>query len=249
MPRRASADESDPFKVQWQEVSPGLHRADYELTSPGAAIRSDVVLLKFSLSKFEIQAVNSEKFGRKRNDIISLTKKAGGIAGINANFFDPEENALGLVIQDGEKQSRLHNGGDLLSGIFYVKSGKAAIVHRSEFNVYDAEIAVQAGPRLISNGKIVDDQQPQPPTRRSGVAITKSGDVIIFATRVRFPGASIGQIQRMLMQPSLEITDALNLDGGSSSQIYLELVPRGEEPLWITGGDVVPIGLVFKKKG
>lgn len=244
----AGADSSDPSGLLWEELEPGLARSFYELTSPGAAIKSDVVLLKISLREFSVQAIRAEQFGKQRNDVVTLTKKVGGIAGINANFFDPEGKALGLVIQDTKRLNRLQNGGDLLTGIFFVRNGIPSIVHRSEFTTWDADTAIQAGPRLISNSKLVEDQQPQAPTRRSGIAITRSHDIILFTTRVRFPGASIGQIQRMLLQPSLDISDALNFDGGSSSQLYLEKVPQGEEPMWITGGDVVPVALVVKRK-
>lgn len=243
-----AADEADPFAVEWQELEPGLSQGIYELTSPGAAIKSEVVLLRFSPQRFSFHAALAADFGLDASDIITIARKNGAIAGINANFFDPDLKPLGLVIIGGSKRFPLQQGGNLLSGVFYVSRNQAAIVHRDKFDRYDADLAIQAGPRLIADGKAVDHQEPAPPTRRSGVAITSDRQVILYATRVRFPGATIYQIQRMLLNSSLHVTEALNLDGGSSSQLYLENLSGGKEPqLFITGGDTVPVGLVIKR--
>ena len=244
-----AGDEKDPFAVEWNEVEPGLAEGIYELTAPAAAIKSEVLLLRFSPNRFSFQAVVAADFGMQSADIITLTRKAGGIAGINANFFDPQERPLGLVIAGGVKRNPLQQGGNLLSGVFYIAQNQPEIVHRDRFNRYDAEMALQAGPRLIAEGKAVEHQEPQPPTRRSGIAITKKREIIIYATRVRFPGATIYQIQRMLLHSSLNVTDAINLDGGGSSQLYLENPAGGKEPLlFVTGGDAVPVGLIITRK-
>jgi exopolysaccharide biosynthesis protein len=86
-------------------------------------------------------------------------------------------------------------------------------------------------------------------TRRSGIATTKDNKIIIYSTLLRFPGATLSQIQDMLSAPELQIQDALNLDGGSSSQFYINgrIAPKNEEIL-LSGGDTVPVGLIFLKK-
>jgi uncharacterized protein YigE (DUF2233 family) len=244
----AAEDNKDPFEVEWTELEPGLEEGIYQLTSPAAAIQSEVILLRFSPQKFSFHAAVASDYGAQSSDVITLARKTGAVAAINANFFDPEEKPLGLVIEAGQKRNSLQQGGNLLSGVFYVANGVPAIVHRDKFQGINAEIAIQAGPRLVADSKAVDHQEPQPPSRRSGVAVTSDHRVIFYATRVRFPGATIYQIQRMLLQSSLHITDALNLDGGSSSQLYLQGADGSKEPqLFVTGGDNVPIGLVAKR--
>ena len=50
------------------------------------------------------------------------------------------------------------------------------------------------------------------------------------------------------MLKSLKIKDALNLDGGSSSQLYLKKNPALNDDFLISGGDDIPVALVIKKK-
>jgi exopolysaccharide biosynthesis protein len=57
------------------------------------------------------------------------------------------------------------------------------------------------------------------------------------------------QIQQMLLDPELEVVDALNLDGGSSSQLFVAAtVSPSDKELLYSGGDLVPVGLVVTRK-
>ena len=89
---------------------------------------------------------------------------------------------------------------------------------------------------------------PKEQSRRSGIALTNRGEVIIFATFLRFPGAALEQIQQMLLDPMLDISAALNLDGGGSSQLFVRKNPFSADDTFITGGDLVPAGLVVQKR-
>jgi exopolysaccharide biosynthesis protein len=65
---------------------------------------------------------------------------------------------------------------------------------------------------------------------------------------LRFPGATLAQLQEMLLDPSLNVDDALNLDGGGSSQLFVEKNLRIADETFISGGDVVPVGLIVKRR-
>ena len=73
-------------------------------------------------------------------------------------------------------------------------------------------------------------------------------NIILFATTSRFPGVSMKEIQEMLLEPALEIVDAINLDGGGSSQMYLAMTKNTDEELFIFNGDEVPVALAMIKK-
>jgi uncharacterized protein YigE (DUF2233 family) len=142
----------------------------------------------------------------------------------------------------------MHRGGRLLTGVFYISGGKAFIVARDDFKEEQVENAVQAGPRLVVNGKLLKVSEPHEASRRSGIAITRSGGVILYATYLRFPGATLEQIQEMLLDPALDVVTALNLDGGGSSQLFIKKNPLLVDDTFISGGDQVPVGLVVKRK-
>ncbi|WP_242411883.1 phosphodiester glycosidase family protein [Cyanobacterium sp. IPPAS B-1200] len=93
-----------------------------------------------------------------------------------------------------------------------------------------------AGPVLINNRQIVLNGEAEGFTNafnqqrasRSGVAIDNQGNIMFVAAHQRIggPGPSLQEFAQILLQ--LGAKDALNLDGGSSTQIYLggEIIDR-----------------------
>jgi len=234
-------------------VEDGFYFAKYDLGSPSAILRPEAYLLKFDTKRFSVQAAianGTESLGRPAAaDIRTLTRENGAIAGINANFFDERGSPLGLIIYNSELRHKIQRGGRVLTGIFAIRSsGEIVIEHRDTFNPQQTWMAIQAGPRLLENGKAVEIGPSPETSRRSGVAITKDNEVILYATVLRFPGATLGDIQEMLLDPGLGVTNALNLDGGGSSQLFIESFPSLSGETFLSGGDPVPVGLVVKRK-
>ena len=229
--------------IEWQRVQTGFHIGKYEFS--GGFLKSELLLLKLDPKKFSFELATVAK---ERTDIKELTDSLNGFAGINAHFFDEIGKPLGLVIKDSKQIQKLHRGGRLLTGVFYLKDKKPYITHRSTFKADGVKTALQAGPRLISNGKRLQLAAANATSRRSGIAINKAGEVIIFITLVRFPGTSMRQIQDFLLIPELAIVDALNLDGGGSSQLYMKRNSITKMETLITGGDRVPTAIVIKRR-
>ncbi len=246
-PSAFAESDADKKPFSWQQVEEGFWYGRYTLKNNLSVIQSDVVLLKFSPEKFSFHVGLASSVDTKRTTIRALTHKLKGIAGINANFFDPEEKPLGLIISDKTKLNRMHQGGSLLTGVFFINEQVPQIVHRSRFDATNVSLALQSGPRLIENNKKLKLSVTQKPNRRSGIAITKKNEVIIFATVLRFPGATFSQLQDMLLDPSIDAHSALNFDGGGSSQLYMTKQKSIRE-VSLTGGDVVPVGLIVKPK-
>lgn len=242
----AQAGSSNAFR--WSPVEEGFEIARYELGQGFMVIKSEVLLLKFSPEKFSFLVARAEDLNQEQSDVRSLTKRLGGIAGINAHFFDPTGHALGLLIQNGREIQGMHKGGRLLTGVFSLKGNDAQIVHRDAFKNKKVDLAIQSGPRLLVDGKVRKILTSDVSSRRSGIAITKQGEIILFATMLRFPGASFRQLQEMLSDPTLDIEHALNLDGGGSSQLFVEKNKRVADETFIDGGDRVPVALVVKRK-
>lgn len=238
------AEEKISSKFNWQKIEAGLEFSKYTLGPGGALLRSEVVLLKIDPRKFFLDLAISYSADQIKN----FCEFENAIAGINANFFDPKNKPLGLLIKDNKLIQGLHRQGNVLTGVFSMEADLPKIENRSDFNPSNKQLALQAGPRLIENGQVLRLTSPEVTSRRSGIAITNKNEVIIYATSLRFPGASLLEIQHMLILPELDVKDALNLDGGGSSQFYLEKTGTLSEEILLSGGDDVPVALVVKRK-
>lgn len=233
----------------WNQTLPGLTVGRYQPPADQQLPASDVLLVKIDPKLFEFDVAYAPDLGIQRSNAKTLTKSARGIIGINVNFFDPANRPLGLVVKNRRELSALHRGGNLLSGLFAVDAdGNPFVIHRDEFPPGRYLLALQAGPRLLNHAQAILVSKNDEWTRRSGVAILKDGSVLLFATIVRFPGSSLQQIQQMLLKPEIGAVDALNFDGGGSSQIFLDAIANAGKELFISGGDDVPVALVVRKR-
>jgi uncharacterized protein YigE (DUF2233 family) len=209
-------------------------------------LRAEVILAKFDPSLYSFHVATAAK--GTRTWVSQLTDQLDGVAGINASFFDEVGKPLGLVVANEVVRQRIQLGGNLLTGVFFTDGAHPGIVHRGEVSSVSTTEAVQAGPRLIVEGQPLELSAPLAASRRSGIAVTSTGEVLLYSTVLRFPGTTLHQIQQMLLDPTLgvTVTNALNLDGGGSSQLYLKLQAR--TPLSISGGDTVPVGIIVKRR-
>jgi len=223
----------------WERLHSGLLKTTYK-TGKGF---SDLLILKIDPKAFSFKLVNASDFGKKRANVRTMTKSVNGITGINANFFDKKENPLGLVIDNSKTINPLHKGGMLLNGLFLMRGNTPYILDRKSFKNKGYNLGFQAGPLLIRNEQASWLRYSRSPNRRSVIAIDTKGQVLLAVTLSRFPGLSLEKLQTVLLDKSLHIKDALNLDGGGSSQLYIK-----EENLFINGGDFVPTALVVAYK-
>lgn len=235
----------------WKTIKPDLYFGKIPIGKYSPLLESELYLLRFNLKKYNLKiALASEVLGEKTASVKELVLKTNGIAGINANFFDTNQKPLGLIVHSPNTISNaIHNGGKLLTGIFQIKNDSPSIIHRSDFTTYGVSFAVQAGPRIITDGKLISFSNNEPYSRRSGVALTANGEIVFYATTLRFPGSSMTDIQSALLSTGLKITDALNLDGGGSSQLFIKAESNelGDD-ISISGGDEVPTALILAEK-
>ena len=122
---------------------------------------------------------------------------------INGGFFDHNHHPLGLRIGSQQQYNPLKR----ISwwGVFYIKDKKPYL---SGLNNYKSnehiDFAVQSGPRLLIHGRIPSLKPGR--AERSALGISPDGRVIILVT-----------------ENAPMTTTALNLDGGSSSQLYADI--------------------------
>lgn len=163
------------------------------------------------------------------------------IAGINGGFYDTSNRPLGLFSINGmtlrDKSSSM-----LINGFFGVTNEDSPFI--TPIPRDDVRFILQTGPLLISQGipyklAIRKDEH----TRRMIAAIT-TGDAILFIALYQsdavFDGPLLADVPEFISEINkkelLNITEAINLDGGSASAFY-----NGETTL----SELTSIGSLF----
>lgn len=234
------------FCYDWVKVAPDFEIKEIPVRS-NPIFGSSLLFIKTSLNKFNVRVIRAQEFGKKNLSAEGFAKRSGAIVAINANFFDEYGNPLGLVINRGKKFKNVHNGGKTLTGIFSANRTSIKITGRANIDETSILEAVQAGPRLVANGTVLETKNSFQNSKRSGVCIDKDKNLIIFCTSNTFSGISLDTLQNTLVSEEIECQDALNFDGGGSSQIYISnKIPNlynKIESRNVPGNDNVPVAL------
>ena len=202
--------------TDWQELTPGIEYIDLgtSILSPWSHIHT----FKIDLEKHDLGLILASSFAKPYASAYQFARKSHAIIAINGGFFDKNSNPLGLRISNYHQFSPLKR----ISwwGIFYIKNQKA---HLASLNSYkgnnNVNFAVQTGPRLLINGQI--PQLKAGIAERSAIGIAPDGKIIILVTE-NSPMTTTALAKLMKSWP-INCKNALNLDGGSSSQIYAHI--------------------------
>lgn len=165
------------------------------------------------------------------NSLASIAKAHKAVVAINGNYFDAYTSSKtvynGLVMN-----GKMIKTFDRKFPVFYVtKSGALGILSGSEFlEKFDAggkdpvTEALQVGPTLMRNGKAAinpagegfrDPKILTSAAMRSAVGYTKDRQLIVLTV----PNARVGEVAEIMKQ--LGAYEAMNLDGGASSGLYV----------------------------
>ncbi|MBX3085290.1 MAG: phosphodiester glycosidase family protein [Anaerolineae bacterium] len=171
----------------------------------------------------------------------------GAVAIINTNFFDASRRPLGLVASDGVLSGASLPRND--TGVFQVVNGTPKV--RSFFlepyrNTEYFEQVTQGVPMLMVAGQVAPAFNPDinnAPSFRSVVAQDKSGRILFIATQLT--PVSLTDMARFLGVSGLDINTAMNVDGGNSTQMYVQ---TGGPSQFTTGFNPVPVVLAAYKR-
>jgi uncharacterized protein YigE (DUF2233 family) len=219
-----------------QETRPVLSGVGYREVD-GRAFT--LAVLDVDPARASIRVLDARRFGRPALTAREFAERTGAAAAVNASFFDDRKAPLGLVVSDREVRNPPRRAG---WGIFFVSAGRPRIAAPAGFSVTKAvEQAVQVGPRLLSGGRVAR-LKPQS-ARRSVVGLDRAGHVVLaVTTRGEADATELAE----LLGRGVGLVDALNLDGGGSTQLYLRGggLEQDERGLW-----PVPIALgVFPRR-
>lgn len=203
-------------KSEWRTLAPGVEYQD--LDDSFLTPWSHLHVFRINLKKNKLSLVTAKDLSRQYASIEEYAAFSKSLLAINGGFFDNNYKPLGLRINNKSQQSPAKN----ISwwGIFYVKNQRPYLTNFAQFNFdHQIDFAIQSGPRLLINNRI-------PPLKagraeRSALGITHDGKVIILVTD-NMPLSTTELAQLMKAEP-LNCENALNLDGGSSSQLRAHL--------------------------
>ena len=148
-------------------------------------------------------------------------QRAGALAGVNGGYFYPDFTPMGLVVSQSTTLHRWERS-RLLTGVLSVSKDSEAQIHRNaEFKQTDAvREALQAGPFLVDHGRSVPGLDAMKVAERTVVVADNNGVIALLITSP----VTLARLGEILAEPGLwpeKIERALNLDGGSSTALWL----------------------------
>ena len=237
-----NVNQSSNLKVKWKKLNYGIETCTLSWKNNEATFATSVFMLRFDPDLIQTRVL----YQHGLTTVKKIAESEGAFAAINASFFDPDGRPLGLLVQNSRVTQRMPQRGMLSSGIFCLKYNRPQIFHRSKISMSGVTEAIQSFPRLIHNGRRIQQiRNKHEAKRRSGIAIDYKGNIIIYTTDTHFSGLSLSDLQDLLLKPQLNIRSALNLDGGRSSQLYLNYQNSVKH---IIGLSDVPVFLGFFEK-
>jgi len=188
-------------------------------------------VLVVDLGKAGLRVLDARDYGETALSARRFAQLSGATAVVNASFFDVDGSPMGLLVVDGEQRLPLR---PVDWGVLAIDGQGARIVHTDDFVAGEGlQQAVQSGPRLVVDGVEVDLKRQV--ARRTAACVLDDGRVELVVVSASVLASDLASYLR-----TSGCRDALNLDGGPSTQLYLK---RGDVEVNVTGGTPVPIAL------
>lgn len=150
------------------------------------------------------------------------------LAAVNGGYFLADRTPLGLMISGGVE---IHpwESSKILTGVLAVPvKGAPKVLRSAEFRRGGVRDALQTGPFLVDHGKAVAGLNATKAAERTVILADRKGVAALLITGPLTLADLAAALATPGALPGLEIDRALNLDGGSSTA------------LWIGEGDGAP---------
>jgi len=180
--------------------------------------RVDANVVTFNRNKAEIRVVDLAP-GRFVSDAVGQNH---GLAGVNGGYFQPDHSPLGLVVSGGKKLSPLAYS-KILTGLLVVTSHGPSLLRVEEFHSErKLREALQAGPFLVDHGKPVAGLNATRSASRTVLLANKNGVCALLSTGPMTLADLAQALTATPFIPGIKIDRALNLDGGSSTALWVD---------------------------
>lgn len=146
---------------------------------------------------------------------------AHALAAVNGGYFLADRTPLGLMVSRG---STVHGweASKILTGVMAVPAkGAPRVMRNAEFRPGGVREALQAGPFLVDHGKAVAGLNATRPAERTVVIADRKGVTALLTTGPLTLAELASALATPGILPGLEIDRALNLDGGSSTALWV----------------------------
>lgn len=158
--------------------------------------------------------------------VASAASAAHAWAAVNGGYFKSDRTPLGLMVSRG---TTLHpwESSKILTGVLAVpKEGGAMLWRNAEFRPgAGLREALQAGPFLVDHGKAVPGLNATRSAERTVLLADRRGVTALLTTGP----VTLAELGRLLatpgLWPDLKIDRVLNLDGGSSTALWVAADP------------------------
>lgn len=229
----------------WRPVYKGMEyrKIVFERSEPSYTL--ELKLLRLDPQLISAQVLDAASYQLKGATAKIFAEQSGALAAINANYFDEKGRPLAYLKSAGKEINRAVSKHALYTGVFGVREGNPFVMHRDDFQPAQTSEALQAGPLLLRRGAPVDVMAGLVRyARRTVIGIDKQGRVVAAATEPILGGLSFAELQELFSKASwqIETPELLNLDGGSSAQLYAK---AGKFEESVPGIAEVPVAIGF----
>ena len=197
-------------------VAPGIAHAIFEVRpTDGEPFSGHAFKIDLDVAELRLVPAGDPPVRRTVEQIVASYPV---VVAVNASFFDKEGRAMGLAVDEGRvmASSKQRNWGALV-----IDGQRGRIMLGADIQDHRAHrLIVQGIPRLLVGGQV---QQLKPQVaERTAVCAEETVVIVVVSTR-----AEATAFARFLAAPpdkgGLGCWDALNLDGGPSTQLVVKL--------------------------
>ncbi len=221
---RVAAEEWRLLESEKTEATPVWIRKTV-LNGEGRKVSLNLCLFHTRDYTLKVVDQGDDQRGRRYANLQEAMEKNGCVAGVNGGFYGQDFQALGAVVEDGEKVSPYVNSnrGGLASGVLWSGTGGIHIVRRQFFSPGPGvDQAIQTGPMLVSGGRVVPGLSGDQWRPRTFVLTNWRGDWMLGTSS----SVSLAALAEILNSPrvitEMTVDRAINLDGGRSTGFYLK---------------------------
>lgn len=202
----------------WNKAAPGVEVRSETWKSPSNSLVSDTV----SIVRFDLHSVKLS-VAYQPNQPLSMQDwmhKENATALINGGYFDSQDNATALVISNGQAFGTSYPD---FGGMLDVDAQGNVQLRSLSKQPYDSSEgltqATQCSPMLLIDGQRTQFNSDAKTSPRSVAAIDNQGRLLFIVS----PGIAftLDDMATLLAKSDLGLVNALNLDGGSSTGLYV----------------------------
>lgn len=224
-------------------VDEGVEYARFFVAASGARAAFDGHAFRVDLSRADLRMLSAGG-PTTRRDVDTIVRALPRVVASNASFFAEDGRAMGLVVDQGTLRGRrrIKKWGALV-----VEGDRARVVEGSAVDLGARPTLVAQGqPRLVVDGRAAG-LKPQS-ARRTVVCTTGASDarghasIVLIVTSDVDASALAAVLAASESDGGLACADAINFDGGPSTQLVARL---GEVGVVVRGGDAVPNALAI----